>query len=68
MHRATTSGWRQATSSVPQGSILGPVLFSIFTDKLEAGVECTVSKFADGIRLEGAADSQGTKSLAEGSG
>jgi len=45
------SKWRSARNGVPQGLVLGLVVFNIFVGDMDGRIECTSSIFADHTKL-----------------
>ena len=45
------SEWAEVLSGIPQGSILGPILFSLFINDLPDGIRSLISLFADDTKI-----------------
>ena len=49
--RGTTSSWSSIRSGVPQGTILGPILFFIYVNDISSNISSTIKLFADDTKV-----------------
>jgi len=56
MANCSMSKWKPVMSAVPQGSVLGQVLFNVFFGDVDSAIKGNLSKFADNTEISGAVD------------
>ena len=57
------SEWNKVTSGIPQGSVLGPLLFTIFINNIPANIDSCIKIFADDTKIYNSVSNSNVLSL-----
>ena len=57
------SEWNNVTSGIPQGSVLGPLLFTIFINDIPANIDSCIKIFADDTKIYNSVSNSNVLSL-----
>ena len=55
----SSSDWTPVSSGIPQGSVLGPILFLIYINDLPGAIDCCIKFFADDAKPRNIMHGQG---------
>ena len=61
------SSWKDVTSGIPQGSVLGPLLFLVFINDLPDVIEMLIKLFADYAKIYAVVSNQADKNKVQSS-
>ena len=58
-----SSSWTEVTSGIPQGSVLGPILFAIYINDLPDALENMIKLFADDTKVFASVNNEEDKTI-----
>jgi len=58
VNKGNMSEWSEVISGVPQGSVLGPILFNVYVNDIDDNLRSKILKFADDVKLYGSVGSK----------
>ena len=64
--RGSYSSWTNVLSGVPQGTLLGPILFLIYKNDINNSIESEIRPFADDSKIYRTLENQNDTTILQG--